>query len=708
MRKCTVTAVILLFATLAAGGVASAPRLSTAGSINAGTDEQSSRAETAKVALVIGNADYPANPLGNPVRDARSMDHLLGELGFTVNRLENGSRNGMQAAIDKFVGQLRQQGTGVFYFSGHGLELPDTSLLLPVDAQLRSGAASRDYGVDLRTLMAAMSASRGGRQDLVILDMCRKHWPPHGSAYVAPTRVHSLKPPAGLLIAYATGAGGGADDGNGGAGVYTAALLREIRAPGRDTTDVFERVTAAVGEQTGLRQVPEFVSALKQPVYLGPPAAIMANGASPTAAVASSGFAGRSRGVIPESGEARYELLFWESVKDSNRAADYEAYLEAFPSGRFAPLARARASYYRDKAKASDVEGVRASDASPPPTRNEDFQLVPMQAEYTAIVTANVRERPVVDAPRIVAVARGGRVRVTGRVADRDWYQISTAQGKQGFVYGPLIRPVAEPTVAKPPAPPAQSSSPPTTPSAQVKSLEVFSDCSDCPEMVVLVPGRFTMGARVGDPSESPAHSVSIRQPFAIGKYEVTVSQWQACVVAGGCAYRDQEAGPKEDLPVRNASWDDAEQYVKWLSSVTGGRYRLPTEAEWEYAARAGTQSRYWWGDKMQGGKANCKDCVSQWDRNAPAVVGSYAPNAFGLYDMNGNVWEWVSDCWHPSFAGAPSDERSWEEKDCRQRVLRGGSWRNDATYLYSTSRFYYDADVRYALHGFRVAKSLP
>ena len=708
MRKCTVTAALVLTATLAAAWVVTTPRLSTAGSINFGAEEQSFRAKTAKVALVIGNANYPANSLENPLHDARRMDRLLDEMGFSVARLENATRNDMQAAIDKFVAQLQEEGTGLFYFSGHGVEVAGTSLLLPVDADPRSAGASHTNGLDLGTLIAALSASRGRRQDIVILDMCRTFGPPHASADGGPLAGQPFRPPAGMLIAYATGAGRSADDGNGGGGVYTAALLEHLRVGPQKAIAVFEQAGTTVRGITEQRQRPEFVSALTQPVYLGLPPAAPAEGGPLALAVTGSGLAERSRGVIPESGEARYELLFWASIKDSKRAGDYEAYLEAFPNGRFAPLARARASYYRDKTKEADTPGQAARDI-PESATGEDVKLESMEAEYRVVVTANVRERPAADAPRVAVVEKGRRVRVTGRLADRDWYQIITAEGKKGYVYGTLIQPVTAPTTAVPPAvSPSQPPSPQPTSRTQGQALEVFRDCPDCPEMVALAAGRFTMGAKKGDASERPTHSVTIRQPFAIGKYEVTVSQWQACVAAGGCADRAEASGSQDDLPVRDVSWDEAQQYVKWLISVTGGRYRLPTEAEWEYAARAGTQTRYWWGDRMEGGKANCKDCGGQWDRRAPAVVGSYAPNGFGLYDMNGNVWEWVSDCWHASYDGAPGDDRSWEDKDCRQRVLRGGSWRNDATYVYSTSRFYYDADVRYTLHGFRVAKSLP
>ena len=141
------------------------------------------------------------------------------------------------------------------------------------------------------------------------------------------------------------------------------------------------------------------------------------------------------------------------------------------------------------------------------------------------------------------------------------------------------------------------------------------------------------------------------------------------------------------------------------MSSITGKKYRLPTEAEWEYAARAGTTGKYWWGDKGNAGKADCKDCGGTWDRKSPADIDAFPANPFGLHGMNGGVWEWVNDCWNNSHQGAPSNGRSRDAEDCRVRVIRGGSWRNDTSYVTSTSRFKYDADVRYLLNGFRVAR---
>jgi formylglycine-generating enzyme required for sulfatase activity len=159
--------------------------------------------------------------------------------------------------------------------------------------------------------------------------------------------------------------------------------------------------------------------------------------------------------------------------------------------------------------------------------------------------------------------------------------------------------------------------------------------------------------------------------------------------------------------PVHDVSWNEVQAYIKWLSRTTGKSYRLPTEAEWEYAARAGTKTSYWWGDVVGARNANCEDCGGSWDRKTPALVGSFAANPFGLHDMNGGVMEWVADCWTQDYDGAPDDGSAKLSGDCSQRVLRGGSWRNDQTYATVSSRLSYDASVRYYTNGFRVAREL-
>ncbi|HEY0838447.1 MAG TPA: formylglycine-generating enzyme family protein, partial [Azospirillum sp.] len=234
-----------------------------------------------------------------------------------------------------------------------------------------------------------------------------------------------------------------------------------------------------------------------------------------------------------------------------------------------------------------------------------------------------------------------------------------------------------------------------------------FQDCPECPVMVRVPAGSFTMGHDKGDPAQRPAHPVTVSKPFALGAYEVTVGEWRACVEGGGCTMMPRMTNATEDTPVHNIDWNDAQAYVTWLSRRTGQRYRLPSEAEWEYAARSGGTARFSWGEGGGTMRANCRDCGGSFDRLRPASVGSFAPNDFGIHDMNGGVAEWVADCWNPGYRGAPADGGAWTSGDCKKRVLRGGSWRDDLEQVSATARIGYDADVRYLADGLRVARDL-
>jgi formylglycine-generating enzyme required for sulfatase activity len=217
--------------------------------------------------------------------------------------------------------------------------------------------------------------------------------------------------------------------------------------------------------------------------------------------------------------------------------------------------------------------------------------------------------------------------------------------------------------------------------------------------MNMLRGGSFIMGSS-DDITEKPTHQVTIK-PFAISQYPISVREWNECAAVKACAF---VATGKDDAPITNISWSDAKQFVAWLAGATRKAYRLPSEAEWEYAARGGTQTKYWWGDQFQSGMANCKNCTDIPAPEQPIKVGSFRPNPFGLYDMGGGVDQWVEDCWHKNYQGAPSDGSPWVEGDCVSHVIRSGSWKNDARYARPANRDSYDTNVRYPTHGLRVA----
>jgi formylglycine-generating enzyme required for sulfatase activity len=223
--------------------------------------------------------------------------------------------------------------------------------------------------------------------------------------------------------------------------------------------------------------------------------------------------------------------------------------------------------------------------------------------------------------------------------------------------------------------------------------------------MVVVAAGSFEMGSN--SDYENPVHRVTIPKPFAIGRYEVTFDEWDRCVEEKGCkAQPDDREWGRGARPIINVSWADAKAFAAWLSQKTGQTYRLPSEAEWEYAARAGTNTLYWWGREIGSRQASCREC-GPGSGQQTAKVGSYPPNPFGLYDTSGNAAEWVEDCWNDNYRGAPNDGSAWNAGQCRLRVLRGGAYDSVAKAVRSTARFRYDTDVRYSANGFRVVREL-
>ena len=233
-------------------------------------------------------------------------------------------------------------------------------------------------------------------------------------------------------------------------------------------------------------------------------------------------------------------------------------------------------------------------------------------------------------------------------------------------------------------------------------------------KMVVIPAGTFQMGCVSGHDCDDleipvhPVHAVTISRPFALSRHEVTFDEYDRFAAATGRSLPDDEGWGRGTRPVINVSWDDAQAYVSWLSSETGVPYRLPSEAEWEYAARAGTTTAYWWGNEIGSNRANCDGCGSRWDDEMTAPVGSFGANAWDLHDMHGNVSEWVEDCWHETYAGAPADGSAWTAGgDCGVRVSRGGSRISSPRNIRAASRGGGGARGGFSFNGFRVATTL-
>jgi formylglycine-generating enzyme required for sulfatase activity len=265
-----------------------------------------------------------------------------------------------------------------------------------------------------------------------------------------------------------------------------------------------------------------------------------------------------------------------------------------------------------------------------------------------------------------------------------------------------------------------------------LKPLTHFRECAaaDCPEMIVIPAGSFVMGSSAAEQgrygsslrgagandlqnyqpgvlsNEDPQHGVTITRPFAVSRFDVTFAEWDVCASVGGCRRKADGGMGRGAKPAINVSWDDAQQYVAWLSKMTSRPYRLLTEAEWEYAARAGTTTAYYWGDEVGTRNADCTGCGGA-SNNQTSTVGSFPANAFGLYDMAGDVWQWVEDCYSPNYDRAPTDGSAPTRQDCTDRVVRGGSWNLGPEYVRSAIRFRYPPTYQSPNRGFRLARSL-
>jgi formylglycine-generating enzyme required for sulfatase activity len=324
---------------------------------------------------------------------------------------------------------------------------------------------------------------------------------------------------------------------------------------------------------------------------------------------------------------------------------------------------------------------------------------------FTAELVKHLRS-PGVTAEEVFHRTRLAVSRASGG-AQVPWVASSLAEDFYFLRSAAQVTTATEPSAAAAPAvrEPVRTDMPQRGDSPQDKA-EAFRDCGECPSLVVMPAGSFEMGSSASE-REKPMHRVSFARPFAIGQFEVTFDEWDRCVEERGCKRRPSDRGwGRGNRPAINVSWLDAKEYVAWLGKKTGHVYRLPSEAEWEYAARAGTATPYWWGGSPGTRQANCRECKTE-SAEQTLPIGSFGANPFGLFDTAGNAAEWVEDCWNESYRGAPTNGAAWVKGDCKMRVLRGGSFDSQAAQVQSSARFRYDADVPYSANGFRVVREL-
>jgi formylglycine-generating enzyme required for sulfatase activity len=619
--------------------------------------------QPARVALLIGNASYSGaiSPLSTTIRDVRALAAELLRHEFTVAVEENADKQAMQDAIDAFIGKIRNGTTALFYFSGYGIQVDRQNFLIPVNAEVWREADVRRDGVSIDTLLAEMNR-RDARVKIVIIDAARRS-PFERRFRATAAGLSAIDTPEGTLTLHSAAPGKLIDDGSGANSVFVSELIKALQVPDLTAEEVFNRVRIAVSRATGNEQVPSVSSSLVEEFRFGKRAAA----APDSNALAPSATAPPAQPPDPCAPAADH----WRRAEVTGSLAAFEDHLARFPNCAFAGRARTRIEE-RKKQVAAVAPPVQLIAPPPPPVQ-----------------------------PAV------------GVFPSDDAAPLST-EGERA------LRP-----------------------------KDVFKECDICPEMVVVPEGSFTMGSRSNEKgrsdNEGPQHAVKIAKPFAVGKFHVTVDQFTAFVSETGYDAGTKcnvfEGGSKmEEKPGRSwrnpgfaqtgahpavcLSWSDAKAYVAWLSRKTGRRYRLLTEAQWEYAARAGSATRYSFGDdeKESCRYANGADqtakstipeakswtiapCTDGYAYTSP--VGSLLPNAFALHDMHGNAYQWLEDCWHANYTGAPADGSARTSGDCSVRVVRGGAWWVPPSGLRSARRDWTGADNRHAYVGFRLGRTL-
>jgi formylglycine-generating enzyme required for sulfatase activity len=373
-----------------------------------------------------------------------------------------------------------------------------------------------------------------------------------------------------------------------------------------------------------------------------------------------------TQSIVPAITAAQREEKFWDEVKSAGNKEGYEAYLESYPKGTYAGLAKAHVVRLADVTKERQQavsEAERKLEAE-----RAAFEVEQKHARERAIATLQAAA----DAMQKLATERAAfeteQKHVRERVAAEAAQKVASAEAAR--------RAAATP-----------------------RTGQMIKDCADCPEMVVIPGGSFVMGADRNN-DEKPPHPVTLRS-FLMGKTEVTQGQWKA--VMGSNPSRFSQCG--DDCPVEQVSWNAAQDFIRKLNQKTGLAYRLPSEAEWEYSARAGSTTE--WGH----GNDEFRLADFAWfSINSGAksqAVAQKRPNSFGLHDMHGNVWEWVEDCWHDNYSGAPAEGSAWTTTcSSAARVLRGGTWYDDPMYLRSAYRNWETSDNRDNFIGLRLART--
>ena len=650
----------------------------------------------ARVALVIGNGAYTHTAsLRNPPNDAEAISAALKRLGFIVIRLDDAGQAAMRQGLQVFARAATGVEIALVFYTGHGMEVDKHNFLVPVDARLASDQDVEFEAVPLDLVMRAVGRASG--PGLVILDACRNNpfvaaMQRSGSTRAIGRGLGRVEPLGETLVAYAAKEGTQAADGEGRNSPYTEVLLRYLEEPGLEIGLLFRKVRDAVVASTGGRQEPFVYGSLSsEGMYLR-----AAEPASPVASVP------RPVADNGETGRVRAERLatereFWQSIKGSTNRSDFMAYLEQYRGGAYETLARNRLKHLEGSAGVDSAALSQEESASVPALSLPRPELVEASLGLSRLerrlIQLGLAAEGFDPGPADGVIGRGTRQAISR-------WQAFRGAASTGYLDAESSKLLLTERQAEEKDQTLQQA----RSEEETRKWNQPQRLNNLLAMVRVQGGAFTMGCERGrdwncDGEEKPAHRVQVGS-FEIGKYEATQELWEAVMGDNPSHFEGCTR-----CPVENVSWDDAQAFLRKLSDQTGEGYRLPTQAEWEYAARGGQQSR---GYEYAG--SNDLGSIAWYLHNSvnkTHPVGRKQPNELGLYDMSGNVSEWVQDCWRDSYAGVPDDGRAWaSEGNCGKRVLRGGSWVSGPGLLSAAFRLRSSSDP-VSSRGFRVSRTL-
>jgi formylglycine-generating enzyme required for sulfatase activity len=716
-----------------------------------------------RIALVIGNGEYRhGDHLRNPTNDANAIATILQGLDFEVTKGLNLGRDGMENVLFAFEASLNKADAALFFFAGHAIQLKGENYLLPVDANIEMEGHLRRRTIGLNDILEIMVSRTG--TNLIFLDACRNN--PFAlslaqglgerAARFFGSGLAEVCVATGTFISFATAPDRVALDGKGANSTFTMALLKGMSKPGLSINDMMADVIHDVASSTGGKQQPWQQSSLREKFYFRREETQPKQQALPSEET-------KSTSVV-------LEHEYWASTKDKLDPSAFERFLSCFPHGDFAALA-ADCSLDRISActDAPQLERLLKDYPDSPRAGTAKARLALLlwgslekSKDIVALEVFIARFQKTPEAEK----ARARLAKLNDGVGSIAW--LKRVAGGAAMVAGMAVliwqpRSGSEeklPGVALATAQAAEQklSAFATANAQQVTSQQVqvqiesatdssvitvflgthnriahikagggkeagqsFRDCEKiCPEMVVVPEGKFIMGSPPDEPErdydEGPEHPVTIPKSFAVGKYAVTFEEWDACAADGGCdGYTPADEGwGRGSRPVINVSWDDAHAYAQWLSRKTGKTYRLLSDAEREYATRAGTTTPFWWGTSITPDQANYsgnhiyKGGGNKGEyRGKTLTVNSFEPNPWGLYQVHGNVWEWVQDCHVNNYLEAPADGSPAKETHGCVRVLRGGSWFIEPGDLRAANRSVLAPTHRDHGIGIRVARTL-